>query len=154
MKKCNKCQKIKPLTEFFKDKASSDGYYTICKKCKSDSTYKWRKENKELYNNGAKKWRKNNPEKEYGHEIKRRYGLSLEDYNKMLVKQEMKCALCDTQHDPTKKRGRLYVDHCHKTGQIRALLCSAHNCMLGYANDDVEILQRAVDYVNKHNKEK
>lgn len=139
-----------PLDNFFNDKGFKSGKMAICKPCKQAKTYAWRVKNPQVYNGLAAEWRKKNPDKQHATEIKRHYGLSLEDYNALLVKQDMKCALCDVQHDTTKKRGRLYVDHDHSTGKVRALLCHNHNVMLGHAQDSIEMLQKAIDYLNKH----
>lgn len=143
-----------PLDNFFNDKGFKSGKMAICKSCKQAKTYAWRAKNPEVYNGRAAEWRKKNPDKQHATEIKRNYGLSLEDYNALLVQQNTKCALCETQHDTSKKRGRLYVDHCHKTGKVRALLCSAHNSMLGYANDNIQTLEKAIEYIKKHKETK
>lgn len=154
MKKCkNKdCTQTnpQPLDNFFNDKGFKSGKMAVCKTCKQNKTYAWRKANRPVYNALAVKWRDKNPDKQHATDIKRNYGLAIEDYNKMLVAQNCKCALCETQHDPSKKRGRLYVDHDHETGKVRALLCHMHNCMLGYAEDKIETLEKAVDYLKKH----
>lgn len=136
MKICNKCKAQKPLNEFFKDKNNkTDGHYSICKVCKTAGTYKWREHNRDKYNETQRSFQRGyTSEERYGHEIKRRYGCTLEQYNAMLVAQEGKCALCSTLHNPAEKKGRLFVDHCHTNGKVRALLCSACNSMLGYAN--------------------
>lgn len=147
MKKCNKCGETKALVEFFKDKGFSDGHSSICKVCKKKATYEWREKNKDVYNAGAKRWRDNNKDKEYGHEIKRRYGLTLEKYNEMLATQDYKCALCNKKHNDKIKRGRLYVDHCHAGGQVRSLLCGGCNSALGYFNDDIELMEKAIAYL-------
>lgn len=147
MKMCNKCNRLKPFEQFFKDKQSSDGLYTICKACKKAATLEWRKNNPEKYNEIARNWRKNNPEKEYGHEIKRRYGCSIERYNEMLVEQDFKCKICGKIHDSSKKRGRLYVDHTKDTKIVRGLLCSHCNCAIGYLKHDTELLQKAIEYL-------
>lgn len=149
-KKCNKCLSTKPIGEFYKDKAMSDGHASICKSCKSESVYKWREDNKEKYNAAAREWGQKNPEKRYYSEIKRRYGCTLEQYNALLVSQAGKCALCDTLHNPADKKGRLYVDHCHTGGQIRALLCGSCNSGLRYFKDNPELLQKAIAYLKKH----
>lgn len=150
MKKCTgPCGETKPLSEFFKDKGFKDGHYSRCKKCKTAATMAWRKKNPKRYNAGAISWRDRNPDKQHAADIKRHYGITIEDYNKMLAVQNNRCALCPKEHNTKAKRGRLYVDHCHKTGQVRALLCGAHNSMLGYAEDSVEVLQKAIDYLKR-----
>lgn len=150
-KRCNKCLEVKPISMFYNDIANSDGYYSLCKSCKTEKTMQWRSNNKEHYNKTQRDYQATvHPEKRYGHEIKRRYGCTLEQYNVMLTKQEGKCALCDTLHNPAVKKGRLFVDHCHKTGNVRALLCSGCNSMLGYAKDDTRILLEAVAYIKRH----
>ncbi len=145
-------QNPQPLDNFFNDKGFKSGKMSICKACKQAKTLAWRADNPRVYNGYMKRWRDANPDKQHATDIKRLYGLALEDYNKMLVNQDMKCAICSKQHDPSKKRGRLYVDHCHKTGRIRKLLCGNHNSMLGYAEDSIEILQKAIDYIKEHSK--
>jgi hypothetical protein len=157
MKKCKKCLETKPLTDFFNDKGFKSGKMAICKTCKQAKTYAWRKENPQKYNALAIKWRDKNPDKQHATEIKRAYGISIEEYNQLLIKQECKCAICDKQHDPSAKRGRLYVDHNHKgpkarsgvKTEIRGLLCNACNSAIGYFKDDVELLQKAIDYLKK-----
>lgn len=150
MKKCIECNTNKELTEFYKAANSKDGHRSSCKECKDKKTLVWRAANPKAYNALAVKWRDNNPDKQHANEIKRRYGLSLEDYNALLVKQNMCCALCDVQHDTSKKRGRLYVDHDHETGKVRALLCHNHNVMLGHAEDSIETLEKAIKYLKQH----
>lgn len=149
-KTCNKCLIDKDINLFFKDKAMSDGHSTICKECKRENVYKWREKNKEKYNSDQRAYSKAHPEMRYGVEIKRRYGCDLEQYNKILVKQNGKCAICDVLHNPAEKKGRLYVDHCHDSGKVRALLCKHCNSMLGYSRDDTKWLLSAIDYLNRY----
>jgi hypothetical protein len=63
------------------------------------------------------------------HHLKKRYGITPEDYDRMLKKQRGRCAICGK---PPKKN-RLAVDHCHNTNKIRGLLCAACNRTLGWA---------------------
>lgn len=152
-KQCNKCLETKPIHMFYKDVANVDGYYSLCKICKTGKTVEWRKANREKYNKTQRDYQKGVPaEKRYGVEIKRRYGCTLEDYNRMVVEQEGACAVCKKLHDPGRKKGRLYVDHDHATGKVRALLCHNCNCLLGYAKDDTRVMLEAVAYVIKHKK--
>lgn len=141
-----------PLSEFYNDKVNkTDGKYSKCKTCKNTSTGVWRITNKERYNKSMREYMKKVPaEKRYGSEIKRRYGCSLEQYNEMLSAQGGACAICKGLHNPAEKKGRLYVDHCHSGGQIRALLCGGCNSMLGYAKDDTRVLAEAIAYLVRH----
>lgn len=144
-----------PLDNFFNDKGFKSGKMAICKTCKQAKTYAWRAKNPQVYNALAVKWRDENPEKHHANEVRRNYGISIERYNELLTEQACKCAICHKPHDPTIKRGRLYVDHCHKgpkvrSGQktnVRGLLCSACNSALGYFEDKPELLQKAIDYI-------
>ena len=74
------------------------------------------------------------------------YGITLEDYNKLLAVQGGKCAIC---RKPPKGRVRLHVDHDHKTSLIRGLLCFTCNHGLGSFYDDVTLLSAATRYLNK-----
>lgn len=78
--------------------------------------------------------------------FKRIYGISLKDYESMLVVQEGRCAICRATAEESPK-GMLFVDHCHKTGKVRGLLCSLCNFVLGNARDNVEILRSAANYL-------
>ena len=87
--------------------------------------------------------------KEYGNELflKRTYGLSKADFDVMLDKQNGKCAICKKEA-PTHHKKRLNVDHCHKTGAIRGLLCDACNRGIGLFKDNPELLQKAISYLS------
>lgn len=66
----------------------------------------------------------------------------------MLTAQACGCKICGKQHDSSKKRGRLYVDHCHLTGEVRGLLCGACNSAIGYFEDNTGLLEKAIAYLN------
>lgn len=78
----------------------------------------------------------------------RRYGLSKEDYYAMLAAQGGGCAICGSP-DPRNrsKANRFSVDHCHKTGDVRGLLCGPCNTGIGQLNDDPKILTAAIGYL-------
>ena len=73
------------------------------------------------------------------------YGLSLENYYAMLQKQDGKCAICEELMSLPN------VDHCHRTKKVRELLCSACNFLLGSANEDIARLEKAIQYLRRHN---
>ena len=77
-----------------------------------------------------------------------KYGLPLEGYEFLLEKQQGVCAIC---HQPETNGRALSVDHCHKTGIIRALLCHRCNRLLGFARDDPELLEAAAIYLRTKN---
>lgn len=76
--------------------------------------------------------------------LKTQYGLSVEDFEKRLVAQDGKCLICQ---EPFTEDSPPVVDHDHKTGAIRGLLCNNHNFLLGLAGDDVDVLVRAIQYL-------
>ena len=99
-----------------------------------------------------KDWREKNPGRSADYHLRKHYGLALGEYDRMLAKQDGRCAICKTKEPggQTKKNGespRFHVDHCHDTGVVRGLLC--HNCNVGIGNmrHDPEILRKAIDYV-------
>lgn len=73
------------------------------------------------------------------------YGLTLEQYQEMVLSQCGSCAICgDVPGRP------LFVDHDHKTGEVRALLCLACNSALGQLKDDPRRALRASEYLNEY----
>lgn len=74
-----------------------------------------------------------------------KYGLSLDEYNQLFIKQEGCCAICGT-HQTTLKR-RLAVDHCHDVGAVRGLLCTNCNIGLGMFKNDIKILHKAIQFL-------
>ena len=81
---------------------------------------------------------------------KRTYGISLEDYKEMLAAQSGRCSICGIHQDNVPKGRWLAVDHCHHTGKVRGLLCLHCNTGIGKLQDDVFLLQAAIDYLNSH----
>ena len=80
------------------------------------------------------------------HRLRVNYGLTLEDYDKMLEEQGGVCAICG-KPDPT--HPNLAVDHCHITGKIRGLLCRVCNPAIGALGDDVDSLRKVIAYLQR-----
>lgn len=91
----------------------------------------------------GKKAKKNNA-------LRSSYGITLEDYNKLLEKQNYKCAICNRhQNEFTRK---FAVDHCHITDKVRGLLCGNCNIGIGNLQDDINIIENALKYLRNANK--
>jgi len=93
----------------------------------------------------------------YGHAYREntlvaRYGVTVEQVAKMAEEQDHCCAICGTPEKEMRNgiTRHLAVDHDHKTGKVRGLLCSACNTALGKFNDDPELIDRAIAYLAKH----
>jgi hypothetical protein len=83
--------------------------------------------------------------------LKYKYGITENQYDEMLKIQENKCAICESTETKDKKVKRLVVDHCHKTGKIRGLLCSSCNKAIGLFEDSVFAMTNAIEYIKKSN---
>ncbi len=83
--------------------------------------------------------------------LRRQYGISEDEYKALLRKQHGKCAICGSK-DPRGRAGSTYfqVDHDHKTGAVRALLCAPCNSGLGSLGDSIKNLEKAIAYLRKY----
>lgn len=149
MKKCNRCLVEKELDEFFNDKQGSDGKYSICKPCKKNSTREWRSNNRKKYNSVAREWRKKNPVSIRGYNLKKKFGMSREDYEQMRIAQNGRCFICGA-HESGERYKKLAIDHCHKTNRVRKLLCSNCNKGIGNLQESTMLLKKAMNYLKEH----
>ena len=85
--------------------------------------------------NGYKKF-----DYKYDQLLRRKYGIGLYQYHKMIEKQNGKCFIC-------KETTPLVIDHCHNTSKVRSLLCFRCNTTLGKINENVDILQKMIHYI-------
>jgi len=174
MKICKKCQKNKPKTEFNKHTTNKDRLTGKCKQCileerrirqdarfnpsfkgekvcqrcglkKIKKCFTLNKSTSDGFNGWCKDCTKDSA-------LQQRYGLSIEEYRHILRHQNNRCAICGT----TKASGptnEFVVDHDHKTGKIRGLLCNHCNTGLGKLGDTVETLEKAIKYLKNSSKE-
>jgi len=159
-KVCSKCGIEKPLSEYHKHKIEHDGHTSICKKCRCFDSAEWRKNNpkkvKESYKKFGKeynkKWVKNNPDKMKCYlrksRLKKMYGVSLDDYNKMFNEQKGCCWICG-KHQSQENRA-LSVDHNHKTGEVRKLLCGECNLLVGQIEKNINIIDDVFNYLKDY----
>lgn len=179
-KTCSNCKISKPLTDFYKAKGCKQGRLGRCKVCKeaevrirranNPQKFKdyqnkhnrkrkkeraaWYLENKERLAIEHRNYYNRSKEKTKARELKKSYNITLDQYLKMLLEQDNKCAICKRPekaiHFQTKEVRRLAVDHCHKTGSVRDLLCSSCNRGIGSFEDNIEFLTKAIEYLTKH----
>jgi hypothetical protein len=111
----------------------------------------YRKKNVEKLKANNKKWREANKEQDvqtmFKARLKRKYDITLEEYNALLESQNNSCKVCGT-HAKNNLKGKLYVDHCHTTGKVRGMLCMKCNSALGLLNDNKETIQKLLDYLS------
>jgi hypothetical protein len=151
---CSTCSKNQTIESFYLDKKSKDGYSFWCKTCCKEYNRKryetFTEEYKLVKREKFKLWQKKNKEHCRFHQIKYNYGLTKEQYLIILEKQNYTCDICPKEIGKEKKKnGRAVVDHCHKTGKIRGLLCDNCNRGLGSFQDSPKYLKKAVDYLNE-----
>ena len=155
---CANCGEERSAAELFHKRSKSPGW---CKRCR--------------LRKGGRDWAKNHPEqaaaksartaaartaryvaknREAQRErvrdcfLKRNYGISAADYERILISQNGVCAVCRaTTHDGAGRR--LHVDHDHTSGKVRGLLCTNCNAMLGQGKDSPLVLRAAADYLER-----
>jgi len=101
----------------------------------------------------ARKWRKEHPRQMKDADLKKHYGITIGEYERMLDEQGHKCLICGNSEYETHSDGSIRympVDHDHATGKIRGLLCGQCNKGLGAFKDDINLLNSAIVYLNKN----
>lgn len=142
MKICKRCQVEKDLSFF----SLSNGYRaSYCKSCQSLFMKEWRIKNADyVKEKSSEKYKRMTPDQKRKQKYLNRYRIDLNKYNEMVSEQNGVCKIC---HKPCSSRKYLSVDHCHKTGVVRGLLCLTCNNMLQRANDDSSFFNRALQYL-------
>jgi hypothetical protein len=119
--------------------------WKLCRPCYSKKVNKRYLSQRAIY---SKKRREANPElfrkRQRATSLKRLYGMSENDYQKLLILQNGQCGLCGKFSNSK----RLSVDHCHQTGKIRGLVCPSCNFLLGYIEKYWQLLDKAKIYLN------
>lgn len=146
MKVCSKCEQEKPLDEFY-DNRRNGGKRAACKACTNAQTSRHYAANKEWFAAYARTWREENRDRhnEYSRRSRLRRRLAIEQ--ERLALQGGLCGLC---RRPPKDGERFELDHDHRTGEIRELLCRRCNYLIGAADDDRTVLLAAIEYLDRH----
>lgn len=141
-KTCTKCKIEKSIKNFYKQRQGKYGVGSRCKSCrlKEKQTPKY-VQKRIAYRKSAlgKASRKR--------EIVKRYNLTLEQYDKMFEIQNGVCFVCN---EANPSGNRLHVDHNHKTGKIRKLLCTRCNLLAGRLEKDNKIVEKIRKYLKAH----
>jgi len=138
-KTCSKCKIEKPLSSFQPRHGHPYLLRSQCRPCKAAGSNASKKRT-------GYKW-KRPPEQRRLHRLKWQFGLTEQDYADLYTKHSGKCAICGTDEKDTHGR-RLRVDHCHRTGRVRGLLCSQCNSGIGMLRDSETILKQAIKYLS------
>lgn len=177
MRICVQCLREKPLDSFPKSRRCYGGRRPTCTECANESRMEYRRRHADVVKrqkhehylrhytavkDHANSYRQSNLDRVRAQQRlynsdpvnqerrrdlarKKRYGIGTIDYNEMYILQNGRCAICGVhQSDLTKI---LHVDHNHQTGKIRKLLCSGCNMVLGAVKEDVNVLERMIDYI-------
>ena len=134
-KKCSDCGIDKPLVDFTPRADRNGTPRAQCKRCISGyrkSRYSSFEDTRAAYRASGRKFRT---------------GVSQEDFNQMFEHQNGCCAICKRHQSESKRT--FSVDHDHKTGLIRGLLCNECNLFLGLAYDSTSILASAIEYLKQ-----
>jgi len=142
-KRCRDCRALKPLEEFPLQKGGRLGRHLLCKPCRAaQERQRYARDRERLLEqmrgDPARRVRTRRQT------LRRKYGLSLEEYDAMRVRQSGCCAICD------RRTNALYIDHDHQTGDVRGLLCSNCNFAIGQLRDDPTRCQAAAEYLRGH----
>jgi hypothetical protein len=167
MKRCKKCGRVKALDDFYKMAGMRDGHRNECKECNLAAKAARYRADPEPTKARVRKWQAENRERvaewhrlyaESGRKaasdrrsyLKRKYGVTPEWYDETLAAQGGGCAICGR---PPRDDISLHVDHDHKTGALRLLLCFSCNNLLGDVADDAGHLRAAAAYLSAHDPE-
>lgn len=126
-RKCSRCNQMLPVSQFHIRADKNPNHYRFNSPCKSC----------------AHVGRNIDYHKAYQRKIK--YNLTQEEYDLMLKKQNYSCEICGIHKDDCTKE--LCVDHCHKTGKVRSLLCNNCNSGIGFFNESERVMKKAIEYL-------
>lgn len=141
-KLCSKCGESKAPVEFGNNRRTKDGKQAWCKLCMREynDSYSKTDRRKEYF----KKYFKS--DHGYNKHLQRQFGITVEVYNDMLARQGHVCAICN---QPCRSGRRLAVDHSHRTGEVRGLLCLDCNTAIGKLQDSSVIAYQAARYLER-----
>ena len=132
-RECTACGTYKLWSKFHRNKNGYYGYGPRCIACRSAELRTYTKKNKKHVRRSR-----------YNSRIKREYGIDIDDHDKLREHNDSKCWICSGGTS----KNFLAVDHNHKNGNVRGLLCARCNTALARMMDKVENMERAVEYMH------
>jgi hypothetical protein len=145
-KQCGKCRIVKDIDAFPKLSKKSKSYKQFkngikpwCKDCYKEYSTKYMRKARSI--SGSR----------YDH-YQRKYGISHDEVKIMLKERNYKCDICNKESDH--RYDKLCVDHDHKTGDVRGMLCFSCNVMIGQGKDNIELFKNAIQYIKKSKRKK
>lgn len=136
---CTACQMAKSVTEFNADFRSGRGSASSCKPCHKLYFAKWQKRKLAGENTSPR-----------SAELKRSFGLSETEFWGLFNQQNSGCAICGVEFEARLPNKKINVDHDHKTGKVRGLLCTPCNFGIGCFRDQPSLLMKAIGYLCSH----
>lgn len=164
MKKCSKCGELKPLSSYYRAGGNSrDGRRGECIPCNLAAKAERHRENPGPARERTRRWREAHSERFAANQeafaasggkrladrksyLKRKYGMTIEQYDAMLKAQGGGCFICGR---PPREDISLHVDHDHSTGEVRGILCFCCNNALADFQEDRLLLRKAADYLDR-----
>lgn len=132
-KTCSHCQQTKPRSAFHRSRTAPDGLRYECKACQYDA----QKIYVRLKPEKVRRW-------QFAARLRHKYGITVDQYEAMLASQGGKCACCASVMEPP------FVDHCHRTGRVRALLCQSCNLSLGALRESLDRVAALSRYIQEY----
>ena len=126
----------------------SSGYKT-CAPCKQAKSKEWVANNRDkvlAYSIKNQAKTPDMPRVRKNQHLKRKYGITIEQYEEMFLNQDESCAICKEKSSATS----WHLDHNHITNKVRAILCHHCNVLLGFAKDNTTLLEKVIDYLEFH----
>lgn len=161
MKKCKGCERELSFDQFYVKDRATGRLCARCKDCDKANRQAYYRANKDRIKSNVRAYQKANPEvqaraverrrangKRRAADIKAKYGISRDQYEGMLERAGHVCEICGRDPREVSKKGYC-IDHCHDSGAVRGILCHPCNAALGNFRDDVDVMRRAIEYLEK-----
>lgn len=145
VRKCSKCKKEKDIEDFHKRASLKSSW---CKDCR----HQYYEMHKDTCLQKAKEWYKQNKKKHSEtarkSHLMRKFGMTVDQYNEIFLKQNSKCYICHVNKPGG--NGYWHLDHNHITNQVRKILCHNCNMLVGHSKENVAILHKTILYLQEH----